>query len=375
MALLFYDGFEGLSTSSVAATAGAEFGRRYTIPANTVYSNVDPGGRPSNPYTGAVFAWIAGGFGGYCLVASVPGSPATVVVGARLWANLSVASPVTNPILINFSDGSTNHITVTFSNADGSVSARRGASNGTVLGTSATGLVSDKVWAYWEFKVTVDDTNGGVWIRKDGVDVLRLGAFAVSPATLDTRDGAAAQVTVIRWASNHLGSGANTNIANTSLGIDDVYICDTSGVAPYNDFLGASRSIELLPNAAGASAQWTPSAGTNHEAVDDPNIHDGNTTYVESGTAGHRDLYNLTTATVSSVLAVKTIAVARRTDAGPTTIELSVRSGSATADSAGKTLADTFGEHAETFLINPATSASFVPGDLADLQAGVKVPG
>jgi hypothetical protein len=238
-----------------------------------------------------------------------------------------------------------------------------------VLGTSATELVATTTWTYVEFKATIDDTDGGVWVRVNGADALRLGAFAVSPTTLDTRNGGTAEVAKLTWCFQ---SHAFSDV--THFGLDDLYILDTTGSAPYNDFLGPVRVLELLPDAAGASAQFTPSAGTNHEAVDDALIHDGDTTYVESGTAGHRDLHNLTTAAVSSVLAVKTIAVARRTDAGPTELELSVRSGSTTGDSTGKVLSDTYGEHAETFLTNPDTTNPWQASELTGLQAGIKIP-
>jgi hypothetical protein len=283
-----------------------------------------------------------------------------------MWLNLSLFAGGNLAVLAFTSSTNDTHVTIARLSGSNDIGVYRGGTDGTLLATIA-GALSTATWSYFEFKVTIDDTNGGVWVRKDGADILRIGAFAVSPTTLDTRNGGTADVAIVWTQYNYFNS-------DTHQGFDDIYTLDTTGSAPYNDFLGPVRVLELLPDAAGASAQFAPSAGTNHEAVDDALIHDGDTTYVESGTAGHRDLYNLTTATVSTVLAVKTIAVARRTDAGPTELELSVRSGSTTGDSTGKVLSDTYGEHAETFLTNPDTTNPWQASELTGLQAGIKIP-
>jgi hypothetical protein len=363
MALLFYDGFEGLSTSTTASVATSEMALRgYGNPSNraTVAAANDPPTASPNGRCARLASISAPGT--FQIIVPMGGTPTSFVYGFRWWPSSALAD-LSNGIIRFLGTDNTQHLNFTVG-SDGALAARRGS---TSLGASAAGAITAGVWQYVEFKLAIDDTNGGVWVRVNGADVLRLGAYAVSPVTLDTRNGgvSAAIQSVIY---------TDVNFVNGNHWIDDIYVCDLTGPAPYNDFLGPVNVIELLPNAAGASAQWTPSAGTNHEAVDDPNIQDGDTTYVESGTAGHRDLYNLTTATVSSVLAVKTIAVARRTDAGPTELELSVRSGSTTGDSTPKLLADTFGEHAHTFLINPDTTNPWQPGELAGLQAGIKVP-
>ena len=47
-----------------------------------------------------------------------------------------------------------------------------------------------------------------------------------------------------------------------TLDIDDLYICDGTGSAPHNTFLGDCRVDTLLPTADGTAQQWTPSTGT-----------------------------------------------------------------------------------------------------------------
>jgi len=361
MALLFYDGFEGL------AAGNGQLALRYEgVNGSAQVKNGD-----TPPPDGGYYL-ESGTFVQNTVGKNVTGH-ASGVVGFRFRTSRtgSVLAGGGNPIIYlgEQGTGGPNHLFFSMPSDAGTMRVARGdLFSNTQLGVSGV-IFSVGVWSYIEIKYVIDDTDGGVWIRQNGVDVLRLGAYAVSPTTLDTRNGGTTTVNRVT-----LGALWNDSNAARSFGYDDVYVVDQTGAAPYNDFLGPVRVLELTPDAAGASAQFTPSAGTNHEAVDEVPGHDGDTTYVESGTAGHRDLYNLTTATVSSVLAVKTIAVARRTDAGPTELELSVRSGSTTGDSTPKLLADTFGEHAHTFLINPDTTNPWQPGELAGLQAGIKVP-
>ncbi len=54
----------------------------------------------------------------------------------------------------------------------------------------------------------------------------------------------------------------------------------------------AIRALMVTPDGAGNSTQWTPLAGANWEAVDDPDIEpDGDTTYVETAVVAQQDLY------------------------------------------------------------------------------------
>ena len=77
-------------------------------------------------------------------------------------------------------------------------------------------------------------------------------------------------------------SGSGANLANTgangadSIGwgyqasggflYDDVYICDTTGTAPQNTFLGDVVAVHVLPQAEGHQIDWTPSVGTDNAA-------------------------------------------------------------------------------------------------------------
>ena len=115
--------------------------------------------------------------------------------------------------------------------------------------------------------------------------------------------------------------GALTQIAWTGSGswdqtIDDLYLVDLTGPYPFNDRLGNVKVEQLLPSAAGATTQWTPSTGANWAAVDEQ--PPSSTDYVGSTTSGQRDLYATTdlVSTTGTVLAVRPAWFIAKSDAG-----------------------------------------------------------
>ncbi len=158
------------------------------------------------------------------------------------------------------------------------------------------GLLAVGFWYYLELKVLID--NAGTY------DLHVNGASVVS-GNADTQNTANAYATRVSLV------GGNTN----SPLWDDVYIAD--GTAPASTFLGDVRVETLLPNGAGASSQWTPSAGSNWQNVDEtpPN---GDTDYNSDGTVGDEDRYThpALPTTVGTVLATQLTYYARKDDAG-----------------------------------------------------------
>lgn len=77
----------------------------------------------------------------------------------------------------------TSHLTFML-NTDGSIGVRRGGTSGTVLGTTATGVIvaSTSVWQYIEIQAVLSDTVGAVTINVAGTQVLAL-------TSQDTKNG------------------------------------------------------------------------------------------------------------------------------------------------------------------------------------------
>ena len=157
--------------------------------------------------------------------------------------------------------------------------------------------------------------------------------------TGDTRNAGTAEIAMVRFSNHHISSGNRH-----TLRLDDVYVCDTSG-SRNNDFLGDVKVVTLRPNADTAQADFTPSAGSVHyslvaEAPDD----DGDATYVESGTVGHKDLYGYQdlTGTPAAIMAVQLATVARKDDAGSRSLRAVLKSGATTANGATRVLGTSY---------------------------------
>jgi hypothetical protein len=155
-------------------------------------------------------------------------------------------------------------------NTDRTLSVRRG--NSTVLATTFEVLDLDE-WYYIEFRTKITQTAGSYELRIDGVTA------ASDPNVSMDNTGTA--------GTNNISFGA----ANGSeVHIDDVYIldCDEPG---RNDFLGPCV-VEHHRPVANSSVTWTPSAGANWAAIDEA-PPDGDSSYVETSTAGAADLYEI----------------------------------------------------------------------------------
>lgn len=203
--------------------------------------------------------------------------------------------------IVSLLEGSTTHLTI-MGDGSGNVVVRRGIISGTILGTSSGVLMSTaNTWYFVEVKATIHDSAGAVSVRINGTQVLNLTA-------VDTKN-----VGTTGFIDTVLGNRPGTS--GTAF-FDDLVILDDTGSAPYNDFIGDNTVITVLPSAAGDSAQWTPSTGTNVAAVDEtpPNTTD----YVAASTTGLTDLYQLTDLAqiTGTVLAVQVQAFCAKSDAG-----------------------------------------------------------
>lgn len=130
-------------------------------------------------------------------------------------------------------------------NGDGTVSAQNAA--GTTVATSTKVAVETNVGHYIELGVLCDPTNGQIIVRVDGEELINI-------SSVNTRSNA--------YYVSIAGTGGGT--ATT---YDDLYMLwdDASTISFYDDV--EVRAIS--PNSNGNYAQWTPSAGSNYETVDE----------------------------------------------------------------------------------------------------------
>jgi hypothetical protein len=214
-------------------------------------------------------------------------------------------------------------------NTDGSISAWLMAANelplqvttvvgGSLLGTTAAGLVPAGIYTSVECYVLVHPSAGVVQVRVEGALVLNL-------TGITTRNASAG---VNTWTSWWIGHGISAG--NGVVDIDDLMLYDDfdngDGVT---DFLGDKIGECVFVTGAGTTSAYTRNTGaTNAECVDDA-IPDDDTTYVASDTVAQTDTYahGALTRIVDGIVCVQVGICAKKPSAGTRAIAGVVRSG------------------------------------------------
>lgn len=267
---------------------------------------------------------------------------------------------------LRFYEGGTSHICLT-SNADGSVSVRRGANGGTVLATSATGVILNNTWCYVEVYVKISDTVGEVIVKVDNNTV-------ISITGQDTRNGATGVINAFAYVNAGYTDGFGSN--GSQLDFDDTYACSSAG-ATNNTFLGPVRIDGLLPNSDGATTDFTPLSGTDNFAMVDEAIPDGDTTYNSSATVGHKDilgLSNIPTPASVTVFGVISRVRAKSSDLGTVALRPSVISNAVEADGASRFLGTAYAEYSDLFEQNPDGNVPWTDSTVNALQIAYRIP-
>jgi hypothetical protein len=261
-------------------------------------------------------------------------------------------------ILLKGDGGGTPHLSLR-TNSDGSVSLYRG-DLATLLATSAIGLVSIGTWSYWEISATVADSGGRCIVR------LNSNPTPIIDFTGDTKNGG----TNATIDALSLGSGTAGN--SYAFYWDDCYICNDTG-SVNNDFLGDVRVQTVLPTAAGASTQFTPSVGSNWDNVNDaPYV---STTYNSDSVSGHRDTYAMADllSGTGTIFGVQDNILALKSDAGAASIKAAIKSGGTVYYDSAVTLGTALGSSVAVREVDPATSAAWTVTNVNALEFGAEV--
>lgn len=294
-------------------------------------------------FSGSAVRFGGGGAGTERMTRSIP-STSTLIFG------MAFRNYAGSDEFVRFREGTTEHISL-YHDSSGVILVKRGTS--VLLATGATPL-NQSAWNYIEVKIVVHETAGSVEVRLNGSpdpDIL--------VENVDTQVG---------------GTGVINQIwHDTSGDIDDLYILDTQG-GLNNDFLGDIRIATLLPNGAGNYTEWTPSAGDNFAAVDDPTTDD-DATYVASDTAGHRDSYSFPSLGLASGT-IKGVAVnvhARKDDAAAREVASLVRSNGTDANGTEKAVGASYEAHQFIHELNPDGDVAWTPATVDAAEFGQEV--
>jgi hypothetical protein len=204
---------------------------------------------------------------------------------------------VSTPTLVALSESGTNHCDLRFSAATGKFTVTR---NGTLLATGNT-VLSPRTEYYVEIQFVISDTVGTAILHIDGV--LDTG---INATNLDTRNGATGVCNAISF------QGLDTEQ------FKDIYINDNTGGVD-DGFWGPISIVTMRPEGAGNKSQWTPSAGSNYQNVDDTTTN-SDTDYNATSTNGNIDTYAMSDTGYASgtVLGVEWVADVRKADPSAT---------------------------------------------------------
>ena len=240
--------------------------------------------------------------------------------------------------------------------ADGALEVRRSNKSGTLLGTSAAGLVTTSTYGYIELKALISTTVGTAEVRFNGAVVLTLTGLNNAQAAVSTWNGV---------GSNGAGS--------TTYDLDDFYVCDGTGAAPWNTYLGDIRVDHRMPTGVGTTTQWTPSAGANWQCVDEvpPN---GDTDYNSTTVLNNIDTFVVQDAPVvgAAILAVQQCTYMKKSDTGTVQVAPVVRSDGVDFVRPTVTLATAYAFGLEVLPTDPDTSAQWLEAAFNAAEFGYK---
>lgn len=286
--------------------------------------------------------------------------------GYRTFANTStlvagvwfkpISSIVNSAVpILAFADGSTVQVGVGTTSTAGCRAYRNTTAN--ILGTSASSLLLGQTWQRLEVKIVFHASAGSVEVRYNGTQVINV----TGVNTIATANAYANRV-YIYWTSSDA----------TTPNLDDLYLLDTNSPGP-TDFLSDWRVRTLQPNAAGSSAQFTPTSGSNYDRVNDVPPSATDVAYVSSTTVGHIDLHAMADVptTVSGIQAVAHSIQTRSDDGTPTgTARSKLKSGATTSNGSTVTLTGSYQHQIDIYHTDPNTAGSWSATTVNALEAG-----
>jgi len=308
MALIGYEGFDYWST-----TPATDF---LVVPFSTGFGGTSGGIWTLN---GASWTKVAGALAGSGVKSagnqqanlSFTTNYTTLIFGMRYTTSGSFAA--INDILAFLDTTATAQCGLSI-NTSGKLIVWRGT-NATVLATGTTVLTTSTTY-FIEMSATINNTTGAFTVNLNGTQELT----------------ATGQNT--RQSANNFTNGVQLRITTTNPVYDDLYVCDTTGSAPTNTFLGNAQTQTLFATGTN-SAAFTPNASTNLSQIQETGF-DGDTTYNISTASGTIDKFTHgpMTNNPTTIFAVDVCAYMRKDDVTQRSARTKLSSGVTSQDGA-----------------------------------------
>lgn len=283
----------------------------------------------------------------------LPSAYTSVGIGFAFRLTVAVTSTGVNPF-VEFLSGTTYQLGMAV-RSSGQLDFYRLTSltAGTLLGSSATGVIVLNQWHYIEIGVAISDTVGTVTVKVDGTTVITL--------TGQDTNNSGGNVNVIAFQTGSNGGTATYQV-------DDIYVVDSATT------LG-ERRIETLYPTSDVAQGWTRSAGSDNYALVDETQVNGDTDYVQASVVNTVDTYGFqdVTGSPATIDAVQVSAFAEKTDATARSIALQVKSGATTSDGSNFGLNASYAKFERLLTTDPNGGGSWSASAVNALQGGPKV--
>ena len=359
MALLFMDGFDNYNTQTNLSQNGWAILDNGNTPCSFV-----AGQYPTN--TGLAINWISGYNTG--LIRGLGSNLSTVICGTSLNASTLDGNGSTVFFGLCDSDGTSNTIQIMLvANANlNNILVYRGNTSSNLIGSTPAGSLICGIWQYVELQATISSSVGAITIRVNGITVLNL-------SNVNTQVTANAYCNSVMLNCAGVSGDLTPNGDGSCGAWDDFYICDTTGSAPTNTFLGDVRVTTLFPTADGSQDDFTPNGLTpNYLNVNTPNPN-SLINYNSSNTPTDLDLFTVSTLNNYTIFGTAMMTYSSKDDAGERSIANLIREG-ATDYQLPTSAVSSVGQYDYGLMaINPITSAAWTSADIANLQIGYTI--
>jgi len=220
---------------------------------------------------------------------------------------------------------------------------------GGITKATSTSIIVANIVFLIEVYIKIDDTVGRFVVKINGITDIDF--------TGDTKPGA--DTTIDGARLGYFDYGCNAYFDN--------FICDNAS------WIGETKIQAIVPTAAGNATNWTPSAGSNYDCVEEKPPSDVD--YVSTNTVNLIDTY--TTGDLTGTIdEIKCVQVQARTafDATPTplNINLVARSGGTDYFSGDIAVPAAYKELNYLWEADPATAVAWIEAGVNALQIGIK---
>lgn len=343
MGILFHTSFDHYTTILQRFSTAGGFGMTVAIDAGTGRNSTD--------------CLKMFGDGVYTIAANITQS--ATIYGAFAWKTDTIPSSGRKDMIASIADSGTTQCYLAL-NPSGILELHRGTysqslGSGTVVATATNAPLLANTWYHIEWKLTVNNTTGACQIWLNQVSVMN----ATGLNTRSTANNYGNQFCIAK--------GQQSGSPNVTMRWDDLVVRDDA----------QSGDVQVkcfLPTGVGATDQWTASAGTTAQCVDEAAPND-DTDYISEDTVDEVSVFDFDDLPSSaSIVAVCPLSRAEKTDAGTATYKHAVRSGG-TVYTPGTEFSPSNGSYAyfsDILTTDPDTSLAWTYSGWSAAQIGVK---